>query len=173
MVMYRDPIAQLEECSTRAQALLAQGEFGAALEALDEIPKRYQASTALLAFRCQVYLAAGNWEIAAGLAARLAECEPEQPGHWIQWAYAVRRLRSIDDAEKILTTARQLHPKCATIHFNLACYASQTGRMVAALALLRTAVSLDPDTRTLAASDPDLQPLLSTLPPDDPLRPPV
>ena len=45
------------------------------------------------------------------------------------------------------------------IAFNLACYASVTGRMEDAKARLRNAIELDKDVRILALDDEDLKPL--------------
>ena len=45
------------------------------------------------------------------------------------------------------------------IAFNLACYASVTGRMVEAKERLRNAIKLDKDIRGLALDDEDLKPL--------------
>jgi hypothetical protein len=46
------------------------------------------------------------------------------------------------------------------IQFNLACYASATGRMEDAKERLRHAIDLDKDIRELALEDDDLKPLL-------------
>jgi hypothetical protein len=45
------------------------------------------------------------------------------------------------------------------IAFNLACYASVTGRMEEAKVRLRHAIELDKDIRKLALDDEDLRPL--------------
>jgi hypothetical protein len=52
-----------------------------------------------------------------------------------------------------------MHPQVAMIAFNLACYASVTGRMVEAKEGLRSAIKLDKDIRALALDDEDLKPL--------------
>jgi hypothetical protein len=52
-----------------------------------------------------------------------------------------------------------MHPRVAMIAFNLACYASVTGRMVEAKEGLRSAIKLDKDIRALALDDEDLKPL--------------
>ena len=55
--------------------------------------------------------------------------------------------------------AQAIHPKVAMIAFNLACYASVTGRMEEAKQRLRLAIDLDKDIRKLAIDDDDLKPL--------------
>ena len=52
-----------------------------------------------------------------------------------------------------------MHPKVAMIAFNLACYASATGRMEDAKERLRNAIELDKQIRKLALEDDDLKPL--------------
>src|SRR6218665_1157000 len=119
MVMYHDPRRRLREAFESARGLYEQGKFAEALQALEEIPEPYLTTPDLLEFRCHLYLAAKGWSLAAARAQRLAETTPAEPGHWISWAFAVRRLHSIEAAEKILLDASARHADCATIHFNL------------------------------------------------------
>ncbi len=65
---------------------------------------------------------------------------------------------SIQKAEAILLRAQAINPKVAMIAFNLACYASVTGRMEEAKAHLRQAIDLDMEVRKLAIDDEDLNP---------------
>ena len=164
MVMYRDPHRQVRESFETARGLYEAGKFSEALQALEEIPAPYQASPDLLEFRCHLYLGAKQWALAAELAQRLAQTAPAEAGHWISWAFAVRRLRSIAAAEEILQDAALMHPQCATIHFNLACYAAQTGRLPQAAARLKQALRLEPAMAQQAANDPDLRPLFENPP---------
>ena len=78
---------------------------------------------------------------------------------WISLAYALRRTESVEKAEAVLLRAQAMHPKVALIAFNLACYASVTGRMEEAKERLRHAIDLDKDIRGLALDDEDLKPL--------------
>ena len=64
-----------------------------------------------------------------------------------------------EQAEAILLRAQAIHPKVAMIAFNLACYASVTGRMEEAKERLRMAIDLDKDVRILVLDDEDLKPL--------------
>ena len=52
-----------------------------------------------------------------------------------------------------------MHPKVAMIAFNLACYASVTGRMEEAKERLQHAIKLDKEIRKLALDDNHLKPL--------------
>ena len=55
--------------------------------------------------------------------------ERENKAWWINLAYSVRRIESIEKAEAILLRAREIHPESAIIAFNLACYACVGGRI--------------------------------------------
>ena len=83
----------------------------------------------------------------------------DQAGWWINLAYATSSCESIEKAETILLRARELHHDNALIEFNLACYASVTGRIQQARDLLRRAIELDKEIRRPALDDPDLEPL--------------
>jgi Flp pilus assembly protein TadD len=97
-------------------------------------------------------------DMAAAVASHLVKIDPENPGAWISFAYSVRRAENIERAEAILLKARDLHPKSALIAFNLACYASVTGRMEEAKVRLRQAIDLDKDIGRPAIDDEDLRP---------------
>jgi Flp pilus assembly protein TadD len=97
--------------------------------------------------------------MAAAVANQLVKVEPQNEAWWINLAYSVRRSEGIEEAEAILLRAQTIHPKVAMIAFNLACYASVTGRMEEAKERLRHAVELDKDIRGLALDDEDLRPL--------------
>jgi Flp pilus assembly protein TadD len=70
----------------------------------------------------------------------------------------MRLNESVEKAEAILLRAQAIDPKVALIVFNLACYASVTGRMEEAKEGLRYAIDLDKDIRALALDDEDLKP---------------
>ncbi len=60
-------------------------------------------------------------------------------------------------AQEILEQAGEKFPDCATIHFNLACYAAQLGNLPEARLRLRRAVQLDQVFAARAKTDPDLK----------------
>ena len=72
---------------------------------------------------------AKKWNMAAAVASHLVKVDPGTAGWWISLGYALRRSESAEKAEAILLKAQAIHPKVAMIAFNLACYASVTGRM--------------------------------------------
>jgi Flp pilus assembly protein TadD len=84
--------------------------------------------------------------------------EAHDPQHWVNLAFAVRRAKSIAEAEPILREARLRFPGVAVIWFNLACYSAQQGRFGEVGDLLREAIRLEPDLAEAAMVDPDLAP---------------
>jgi hypothetical protein len=74
-------------------------------------------------------------------------------------AYAIRRSRGLVFAQEVLVQAGEKFPECATIHFNLACYAAQLGHLDEARLRLCRAIHLDRGFADLAKTDPDLKPI--------------
>ena len=142
-----------------AEGYLALGMKRDAAEALAEIPAADAEVLPVLAMRAAVFHELADWPRAAEAATSLCERVPEDAGHWIQRAYAVRRARCLAEAREILLEALARHPADATIHFNLACYEAQLGRLEQARVFLAEACRLSPDYLEMAKTDPDLEPL--------------
>ena len=138
---------------------LELGMLDDAALALEEIEPEDKTRTEVLGARVALYITAKKWDMAAAVASHLVKVEPENEAWWINLAYSVRRSEGIEQAEAILLRAQAIHPKVAMIAFNLACYASVTGRMEEAKERLRNAIELDKDIRGLALDDEDLKPL--------------
>jgi Flp pilus assembly protein TadD len=135
------------------------GMFDDAADALEEIGPEDKTRKEVLSARVDLYMTAKKWDMAAAVASHLVKVEPEEVGWWISLAYATRRCESIEEAEKILMRARELHHDNVLIEFNLACYASVAGHMEEAKARLQQAIDLDNDIRRLALDDEDLRPI--------------
>ena len=138
---------------------LELGMLDDAAKVLEEIAPKDKTRNEVLGARVGIYMAAKKWNMAAAVASHLVKVDPETAGWWISLGYALRRSESVEKAEAILLKAQAIHPKVAMIAFNLACYASVTGRMEDAKARLRHAIELDRDIRELALDDEDLRPL--------------
>lgn len=113
----------------------------------------------VMGLQVDIHMAAKEWTAGAELAGRLVQTDPATPGWWINYAYCTRRAVSVDRAEEILLAAVQQHPDEAMIRYNLACYASVTGRFDEARSRLDAAIALDPRVKKLALDDEDLAPL--------------
>jgi Flp pilus assembly protein TadD len=138
---------------------LELGMFDDAALALEEIAPEEKTRSEVLGARVAIYPAAEKWDMAAEVANHLVKAEPENPSWWMNLAYATRRCEGIESAEAILLRASKLHHDNAIIEFNLACYASVTGRMEDAKERIRKAIELDKDVRIQALADEDLRPL--------------
>ena len=138
---------------------LELGMFDEAAQVLEEIKPEEKTRNEVLGARVNLYMAARKWDMAAAVASHLVKVDPETAGWWISLAYALRRTESVEKAELILLRAQAIHPEVAMIGFNLACYASVTGRFEEAKVRLRDAIELDKDLRGLALDDEDLRPL--------------
>ena len=133
--------------------------FDDAALVLEEIAPEDKTRNGVLGARLGIYMAAKKWDMAAAVASHLVKVDPQTAGWWISLAYALRRAESVEKAEAILRRAQAIHSKDAMIAFNLACYASVTGRFEEARERLRRAIQLDKDVRGLALDDEDLKPL--------------
>ncbi len=112
---------------------------------LEEIAPDDKTHNEVLGARVNLDMAAKKWDMVTAVASHLAKVAPKTAGWWISLAYAIRGTQSVEKAEAILLRAQKLHPKVAMIAFNLACYASVTGRTEEAKERLRHAMDLDKD----------------------------
>ena len=154
---------KLEKHLSYAKGWLALGKIDEAALELEEVPHGLKLDPSLLSFRCDLYKSAGQWDMLASISKHLVGVEPLEPWHWLNWAYGTRRHESVEAAERILLRAQEEHPKSATIHFNLACYASQQGHFAETAELLAKATALKEEFKKLADEDPDLAPYWASL----------
>jgi tetratricopeptide (TPR) repeat protein len=137
--------------------------FREAVEELEELPELVKEQPPVLAVWLDVYQRWEKWSEAEFVAARLFDMQPEEPSWAVALAYATRRTRGLTLANEILEVAGKKFPDCATIQFNLACYAAQLGRTDEALGYVRRAIELDKEFASLAKSDSDLEPIRSQI----------
>jgi tetratricopeptide (TPR) repeat protein len=91
------------------------------------------------------------------VATRLALIDPDNAQWAVSWAYAARRVDSIDAARLILLNAVERSPALAIFHYNLACYECQLGNVEEAKCRLKRAFELDPRYRLKALDEEDLE----------------
>ena len=144
---------------SQAQGYLSLGMVAEAAAELAHIPAPECDEPAALALRVAVLQERCEWPALRALAAEFVRRAPDEAAGWVTWAYATRRAESIAAAEKILLEAERLHPKEATIQFNLGCYASLRGALAEARRRIDRAIALDQKFAEVAATDPDLAPL--------------
>lgn len=142
-----------------AVGYLTLGMCEDAWEELENLPHELRVNDAVLELRILIYQRMGKWGFARILAESLAKKSPGNPHWWIQWAYSLRREKTVADARAVLMEAAAHHPDEAMIPYNLACYSSVEGNLEAASKLLQRALAMQPELRKIALDDPDLDPI--------------
>jgi tetratricopeptide (TPR) repeat protein len=153
--MTMDP--QLQRRLLAASGFAELSLFQEAVEELEELPASAKQVPAVLVVWLEVYQRWQKWSEAESVALRLLEIDPEEPAWLIALAYAVRRSRGLPFANEILSRASEKFPNCGTIHFNLACYAAQLGRLDEARQHLGRAIQIDKQFAAMGKTDPDLE----------------
>lgn len=152
-------MATIERHLAIAQGYLELGMVEEALTELDEMEVGQHALPSVLAFKVSLYSAVQRWNLMESSARQMAQMQPENPGWWIQWAYATRRSKSLPEANQILLEAEKLHPEEPLIQFNLGCYACQLGNNALARDRVSKAIRTNGQFKLLAQTDADLEPI--------------
>lgn len=139
-----------------ARGYLALGMVQEADEELSRMTGQSRHRADVMRLRAVVYERGERWEQMKEVAGSLVTRWPEEAAHWIALGWATRRAGSIPEASDVLRRSLAHHPQEAVIHYNLACYAAQTGIFEEARLRLEDAIRLDPSMRALALEDPDL-----------------
>jgi Flp pilus assembly protein TadD len=82
--------------------------------------------------------------------------QPDDPDHWNDLAFSIRRKDSIKAARTLLLEALEKFPNDATTRYNLGCYACQLGDMEDAKKLVGDGIKMDSKFKLLALDDEDL-----------------
>ncbi len=132
----------------------------AARAELAELPPPVAASPAALTLRIEIAMAEEAWTEVVALAPDLVNHDPTTERPWVAWAYALRELQRIPEAqETLLAGSRLITRPGPLVDYNLACYACLLGDLDDARALLASVFSRDKSWREVARNDPDLAPL--------------
>jgi predicted Zn-dependent protease len=143
-----------------AQGYLTLGLVAEATAELEAISAEDRLSDEVLEVTIDLHSMQQQWDLAVIAAQEFARRHPDDPKGWISWAFALRRLKNIPEAELILLEGeKRIGGTCALIHYNLACYRCQLGDRTGALQRLTLACSMEPHWKTAALDDPDLTPL--------------
>jgi tetratricopeptide (TPR) repeat protein len=141
---------------SHARGYLELGLVEEAAAELAQLPADQLDGDEALALRAVIQQEHRDWPALCHTADLLVRRHPAVAGSWITLAYATRRAVSLAAAEAILLEAESLHPREATIQFNLGCYACQRGDLATARRRVDAAVALDSGFAAAAATDPDL-----------------
>jgi tetratricopeptide (TPR) repeat protein len=144
-----------------AQGWLELGDYSEANEELEEITPELRAHPAVLNVRWGVYAAAKKWDAALDIATAIIQRDPEGPLGWVQRSYALHELKRTAEARDNLLCVVNKFERDDIIHYNLARYECQLGRLEHAKQWLEKAFLLG-DARRMklaALDDPYLEPL--------------
>jgi tetratricopeptide (TPR) repeat protein len=147
-----------------AQGWLELGNPAEAGEEIARITPSLLEHPDVLEMRWAVCAAGQRWEPALELAELLVEAAPERSSGWVHRAYSVRRTKGggLQKAWNTLRPVFERFPKEPVIPYNLACYASQLGRLDDAWEWLHKAMEREGNVETIksrALADSDLRPL--------------
>lgn len=132
---------------------------------IHELPTEFLARPATLQFRLELAMAESVWEEVVALAPDLVSHDASTERPWVAWAYALRELGRIGEAqETLLAGARLIQEPSLVVDYNLACYACLLGELDEARRLLASVVTRDESWREAAHTDPDLADLFGTKP---------
>jgi len=155
--------------STRKHLEYAKGYIGLGLikeaaEEIEAIEAEEWQSMEVQRVRVDLFMEAKQWDEVVDLAGQIAENVAEDEQIWISWAYALRELQRVKEAETVLLKAEKVHGhKSAIVHYNLACYACLLGYLEEAGKRLKRAIKLDKRFEDEWDKDPDLKALMEVL----------
>lgn len=135
-------------------------EFNLVAEAraeLEELSEDIRGTPAAQAVRLEIAMAESAWDEVLPLAEALVGHDAKQERPWVAWAYALRELERVAEAQEILLAgSRLIDDPSVLVDYNLACYACLLGELDDARALLADVFARDKSWREAAKEDPDL-----------------
>lgn len=141
-----------------AAGYLALGMLKDAAAELKAIEGDDAQSAGVLLMWIQLHHETRRWSRLVEVATDYTRVSPEEEQGWISWAYALRELERVREAQDVLLQAEPLHGKTsAVLHYNLACYACLLGDRETARRRLAKAIKLDAEFKDSALTDPDLE----------------
>lgn len=144
---------------SHARGYIELGMWREAAAELDAIDPAFAESIDVLALRVALLHESEDWEQLQAVAGALTERQPKETAWWVSYAFATRRVLSVEAAKAVLLEAEKTLPDQAIIQFNLSCYACQLGELAEARKRVLRAMALDANFRAMAQTDPDLAPL--------------
>lgn len=147
-----------------AEGWLELGNLTEANREWDRLSAEARRHPAALEVRWQLMARIGDWDEAVQVAESLVNRVPDVSVGWLHRAYALRRATygGLEQAWQSLHPAADRFPEEEIIAYNLACYATQLGRMDDGWEWYLRASQISSDarrTRRMALLDDDLKPL--------------
>ncbi len=109
----------------------------------------------------RIHAAAKAWAVALDVARKQVQASSDQPAGWINQSFALHELKQTREAFDQLLPIAKRFPKISVIHYNLACYACQLGRLEVAKKNLARAIKYrrKEEIKQMALADADLKPM--------------
>jgi Flp pilus assembly protein TadD len=142
-----------------AQGWTELGLVDEAFAELDNIEPRHRAHPDVLEVRWNAYHATQKWMDACEVARAITKVAPERFNGWWMLSFALHALKETQEAYENLASVRYKFGVEWMLHYNLACYLAQLGRLKEARVALARALQFNPEQRAIASQDPDLEPL--------------
>lgn len=147
-----------------ARGYIELGLIKEAADELDAMSGNARWSNEALRVRVDLYMHSKEWDMVVTVAKAVCEATPADEGAWIAWAFALRELQQVAEAQDVLLQAEPLHGKtCGLLHYNLACYACLLGNLKEARRRLAKACKMNPHWKTESLDDDDLRALREDL----------
>ena len=146
-----------------AEGWLMLGDPGEALAELDRLPDGFRQRLEVLSLHWAACTALKRWDEAWSVANAQWTLHPEVVESWVHRSYAARRHSggSVAKAFGLLEPALERFPGEPILHYNLACYLAQMGRLEEAWLRFRGALEVGDaiEFRTMGLADEDLRPI--------------
>ena len=148
-----------------ARGWLELGNVNEAKSELEKVRARNREHPDVLEVLWEISARAGDWDRCVELGTGLVKAAPARLQSYIHRAYALHRVKRTQEAWDVLFPVAEKFPTDPTIKYNLACYATQLGRLWEGEQWLKLAFTTgnEKELRSLAVQDPDLKPLWGKL----------
>ena len=147
-----------------AHGWLELGSVKEAFAELDKIAPKSRGDLDVFKTRWRCCCAGKSWTEALEVARAIMAMAPvDFDGRWML-SFALHEMKRTQEAYDNLASVRERFSDEFIVHYNLACYLVQLGRIDEARALLKRAFELNPQQRAAALEDPDLKPLWKEIP---------
>jgi tetratricopeptide (TPR) repeat protein len=140
-----------------ATGFLALGLLNEASDEFEAIEGPDRLSPEVMSVRCDLYVAAKNWDLLFAVARELTRSRPADEKGWIHAGIALRKLDRVAEARAVLLEAEPMHRARAFLHYNLGCYHCLLGEMDEARDRVRRACRIDAEFKKAALDDLDLK----------------
>jgi Flp pilus assembly protein TadD len=133
--------------------------FRRALAVLDELPDSAQDHGDVLVLRAEALRALGSFAEALPLFQCVAARQPTAVAAWLGLGWCLKRLGRLPEAIRALTRGLAACGDEPVLAYNLSCYHSLAGNVLAAIEFLTKAIASDDRFRALTTVEPDFDPI--------------